>query len=115
MLAAQWCMKKYNHLLFSQSFDLYTNHQARRGIFNNKSDDVSSWIVCLLNKTTDYHANVIYKKGKDNVVADALLRRHFATEKILPQLNEDDLLADLNSDELQILNNLDTTKINPYR
>ena len=113
LLAAQWCMKKYKHLLFGQRFDLYTDHQALRGIFNNKSDDVSSRIVRLLSKTTDYHPNIIYKKGKDNVVADALSRTYFATEKILPELNEDDLLADLNPDELQILENLDTAEINP--
>ena len=79
LLAAQWCMHKYKHFLFGQKFNLFTDHQPLRGIFANKSNDVSSRIVRLLSKTTDYHPNIIYKKGKDNVVADALSRAIYAT------------------------------------
>ena len=82
LLAAQWCMKKCKHLLFGQKFDLYTDHQSLRGIFKNKSNDVSSRIVRLLSKTTDFHPNIIYKRGKENVVADALSRTYVATENI---------------------------------
>ena len=74
-------MKKFKRLLLGQGFDLYIDHHALRGIFNNKSDDVSSRIVRLLSKTTDYHPNIIYKRGRDNVVADALSHAHVTTLK----------------------------------
>ena len=83
LLAAQLCMHKLRHLLFGQRFDLYTDHQALRSIFNNKSDDVASRIVKLLSKTTDYHPNIIYKKGKDNVVAEAFSCTFYATKQTI--------------------------------
>ena len=106
LLAAQWCMKKFKHLLFGQKFDLYTDHQALRGIFNNKSDDVSSRIVRLLSKTTDYHPNIIYKKGRDNVVADSLSRAHFATseQSDIDAPSMDDPLSHINVDIYNQLN-----------
>ena len=73
-------MKKFKYFLYGQKFDLFTDHQALRGIFKNKSDDVSSRIVRLLSKTTDYHPNIIYKKGKDNSVAHALSRAFFTNK-----------------------------------
>ena len=106
LLAAQWCMKKFKHLLFGQKFDSYTDHQALRGIFNNESDDVSSRIVRLLSKTTDYHPNIIYKKGRDNIVADALSHAHFATPKQsdIDAPPMDDPLAHINVDLYNQLN-----------
>lgn len=109
LLAATWAMKKYKYLLFGQRFDLYTDHQPLRGIFNNKSDDVSSRMVRLISKTTDYHPNIIYKKGKDNVVADALSRAHVTTgvsEIDAPPM--DDPFAHIDEDLFNHLNNNET-------
>ena len=116
LLAAQLCMHKLRHLLFGQRFDLYTDHQALRSIFNNKSDDVASRIVKLLSKTTDYHPNIIYKRGKDNVVADALPRTFYATEQTtsakedieyeLDKLIKAGQIGDISQEELELVDEI---------
>lgn len=102
LLAAVWAMKKFKYFLYGQTFDLYTDHQALRGIFKNKSDDVSSRIVRLLSKTTDYHPNIIYKKGKENLVADALSRAFITTrskQKVVEQSEKEKPVYHESSDE----------------
>lgn len=102
LLAAVWAMKKLKYFLYGQKFDLYTDHQALRGIFRNKSDDVSSRIVRLLSKTTDYHPNIIYKKGKENVVADALSRAFVTTrnqQKVIEKNNEANKLIEFDEEK----------------
>ena len=98
-------MNKYKYLLFGQKFDLYTDYQALRGILNNKSDDVSSRIVKLLSKTTDYFPNEIYKKREDNAVADTLSRAYYTFN-----LDSEDL--DISKDFLKVLSNEELNLVN---
>ena len=106
MLEAVWAMHKFRFFLFGQNFNLYTDHQALRGIFKNQSDNVTSRIVNMLSKTTDYHPNVIYKKGKENIVADALSRAHFATPSNEANIIPLDITNDLTNEELDIVNDI---------
>ena len=102
--------KIYKYLLFGQKFDLYTDYQALRGIFNNKSDDDSSRIVKLLSKTTDYFPYIFTKKVKI-----MLLQTHYHAHIIQPILiqkiqifqsykNDDSSITSCKNDEAVISN-----------
>ena len=117
LLGAVWAMKEHKHLLYGQKFDLYTDHEALKGIFNNKSNDVSSRIVRLLSKTTDYFPNIIYKRGKENVVADALSRlpkhEYVTTRRMLR--GEKHRKKSLNTVENPSNSGLDSNRSSPER
>ena len=101
LLAAVWSMKKFKYFLYGQKLDLNTDHQALRVIFQNKSDDVLSRIVRFISKTTDYFPNIIYEKGKDNAVADALSRAYYTTNLDSNELLNDQILDELSHDDFK--------------
>ena len=60
----------------------------------------------MLSKTTDYHPNVIYKKGKENLVAGALSRAHFVAPQNQASIIPPDIMNDLTNKELDVVNDI---------
>lgn len=76
-------------------------------VFKNKSNDITSRVIRLLSKTTDYFPNMIYLKGNENVVANVLSRlpnhEYVSTRGAL--LRKKTAVKDENSDNDQIQDN----------
>ena len=66
-------LRHWRHYLLPKEFVLYSDHSALRHLHDQKkvSDQHSRWIEYM----QDYMFVIRHKKGKDNVVADALSRR----------------------------------------
>ena len=60
--------------LFWQRFQIKTDHQSLKYFLEQRisSPEQQKWVTKLFG----YYYEIIYKKGKDNVVADALSRKY---------------------------------------
>ncbi|XP_042972766.1 uncharacterized protein LOC122304569 [Carya illinoinensis] len=72
-LALVSAVQKWRHYLLGQQFIVKTDHQSLKFLLDQRVGTVmqQKWIAKLM----DYDFVVEYKKGKDNVVADALSRQ----------------------------------------
>lgn len=71
-LAIVQSAKHFRPYLFGSKFNLYTDHQPLTYLFNIK--DPNSRLVRWRLALEEYDYNIIYKPGKQNVVADGLSR-----------------------------------------
>jgi hypothetical protein len=85
LLAIVAAVENFRHYLYGKRFILYTDHQPLLYIMKNKkpSSRLFRWKLALL----EYDFDIFYKEGKQNVVADALLR--ISLEE-LTSLNEEE-------------------------
>jgi len=72
MLAIIWATKYFRPYLFGQKFQIVTDHRPLTWLINFKEPNskLVRWKLQLL----EYDYEVVYKKGSQNVVADALSR-----------------------------------------
>ena len=77
LLAVVWSIKHFRVYLEGRKFTLQTDHSALRWILSLKdpSNRLARWVACI----QQYDFEVVHVKGKDNVVPDALSRRHYNT------------------------------------
>lgn len=93
-LAIIWAVTKFKPYLYGNKFTLVTDHKPLVFIKNsNKNSKLIRWRLELEN----YDYDVIYKEGKNNVVADALSR------KIEANINESENTESL--EEMSVENN----------
>ena len=90
MLAILDAIKKWHPYLIGTHFKVKTNHDSLKYFLEQRlsSKEKQKWVTKILG----YDFEIIYKKGKQNVVADALSRKHEDIEGLLcvmslPQLN----------------------------
>lgn len=71
-LAIVLACRNFSHFLWGSHFIVRTDHQPLTSVFKRKtkSPRMNRWIV----EMRDYHYNIQYVKGKNNVVADQLSR-----------------------------------------
>lgn len=72
LLAIVWATHYFRSYLYGRKFKLYTDHQPLTYIFNMR--DPSSKLVRWRLLLEEFDYEIIYRKGKQNVVADALSR-----------------------------------------
>lgn len=72
LLSIVWAVKNYRPYLLGREFKIYTDHQPLTWLFNVK--DPGSRLMRWRLKLAEYHYEVVYKPGKDNMNADALSR-----------------------------------------
>ncbi|KAH8294585.1 hypothetical protein KR054_008113, partial [Drosophila jambulina] len=77
MLAIIWATKYFRPYLFGQKFQIVTDHKPLTWLMNFKEPNskLVRWKLQLL----EYDYEVVYKKGSQNVVADALSRVEIQT------------------------------------
>ena len=74
-LGAIWGMEKFHYFLYGKEFTLETDQKPLLSIYKKHMVDISPRIQRLIVRSFPYQPfNVIYKKGKDIPVADALSR-----------------------------------------
>ncbi len=72
LLAIVWATKQLRPYLFGRYFEIYTDHRPLIYLFSQA--DPSSRLNKFRMSLLEYNFDIIYVKGKDNVVADALSR-----------------------------------------
>lgn len=77
LLAIVWAIKRLRQYLLGRKFIIETDHQALKWLHNVK--DPSSRLMRWRLRLEEYHYEINYKKGKQNLVADALSRMHPVT------------------------------------
>ncbi|XP_064462347.1 uncharacterized protein K02A2.6-like [Ornithodoros turicata] len=86
-LACVWAIEHWHVYLWGRRFNLETDHQALRTLLGTQGAGhrplrISRWLTRLLN----YNFAVVYKKGTENQVADALSRLPIpSTEEGIPE------------------------------
>jgi hypothetical protein len=74
MLAILHAVELWRPYLLGQRFQIKTDHQSLKYFLEQRifSQEQQKWVTKLFG----YDYEIIYKKGKDNVVADALSRKY---------------------------------------
>ena len=72
-LGTIWGMEKFHYFLYGKEFTLETDHKPLVSMYKKHMVDISPRVQRLIVRSFPYQPfNVIYKKGKDIPVADAL-------------------------------------------
>ena len=81
MLAILHALKKWSPYLMGRHFKVKTNHDSLKYFLEQRlcSEEHQKWVTNMLG----YHFEIIYKKWKENVVADALSRKDEDVEALL--------------------------------
>ena len=72
MYAIIHALKSWRHYLYGAQFKVYTDHHTLK-YFSNQFDlqgRQGTWAKLM----QEFHMEILYRKGQDNVVADALSR-----------------------------------------
>ena len=81
MLAILHAIKKWRPYLMGRHFKVKTNHDSLKYFLKQilSSEEQQKWVT----KRFGYDFEILYKKGKQNVMADALSRKHEDIEGFL--------------------------------
>jgi hypothetical protein len=81
MMAILYALKRWHPYLIGRHFKVKTNHDSLKYFLEQRlsSEEQQKWVTKIL----DYDFEIIYKKGKQNVVADALSRKEEDVEAFL--------------------------------
>ena len=73
MLAILHIVRKWRQYLLGNRFQVKTNHNSLKYFLEQRvsSEEQKKWVT----KMQGYDFEIVYKKGKDNIVADALSRK----------------------------------------
>ncbi|MCO5573909.1 hypothetical protein L7F22_027685 [Adiantum nelumboides] len=82
LLAIIHALKLWRHYLLSRKFQLVTDHKILKWIFTQPNLNMRQrrWIELL----QEYHFDIKYRFGKDNVIADGLSRKSFLNVVSIP-------------------------------
>jgi len=81
MLAILHALKKWQPYLMGRHFKVKTDHDSLKYFLEQRlsSEEQQKWVTKMLG----YDFEIIYQKGKQNVVADALSRKDEDVEELL--------------------------------
>lgn len=85
LLSVVWSVKYFRPYLFGRKFTIMTDHKPLIYLFSIR--DPSSRLLKFRLQLEEYDYNIVYIKGKDNVIADALSRITL-TSNVLKSLSE---------------------------
>ena len=102
LLAIFSAIKHFEHLLESRSFIIKTDHKPLTYAFSQRPEKASPRQLRQLSYISEFTTELMYVKGEDNVVADALSRINaidmpstLSAETIQTEQQQDDELQDL--------------------
>ncbi len=87
MLALVFATKKFHDFIYGRPVTVETDHQPLITILRKPLHTASPRLQGMMMKLHRYHLDVIFKRGKELFVADALSRAHLSTSD--PQLTDD--------------------------
>ncbi len=87
MLALVFATKKCHDFIYGRPVTVETDHQPLITILRKPLHKASPRLQGMMTKLHRYHLDVIFKRGKELFVADALSRAHLSTSD--PQLTDD--------------------------
>ena len=70
LLAIVYAVTKWKHYLWGRRFLIRTNHSSLKFLLNQKATHVAQQV--LLTKILGFEYEIEYRRGKDNLAADAL-------------------------------------------
>jgi len=70
LLAVIWALKKWQVDLLGSSFFIYTDHKTLKNFTSQK--DLSHCQACWMELMSQFNTKIVYIKGEDNCIADAL-------------------------------------------
>lgn len=88
LLALVYACSKFHHYIYGRAVTVETDHQPLVTILKKPLHTASTRIQRMMLCLQHYNLNVIYKRGRELYVADALSRAH------LPSTDQDDELED---------------------
>lgn len=73
MLAIMHALRKWRQYLLGNQFQVKTNHNSLKYFLEKRvsSEEQQKWVT----KMQGYDFEIVYMKGKDNIVVDALSRK----------------------------------------
>ena len=74
LLAACWCLERFNHYVSGKQVLIETDHKLLESIWKKNIPGALPRLQRLLLKMTKYNVEMKYIQGKTNVIADALSR-----------------------------------------
>lgn len=74
LLAIFASVKFFHHLFDCRQFVIKTDHKPLVSAFKQKLDKISERQIRQLDYISQFSTDIVYVKGEDNVVADALSR-----------------------------------------
>ena len=86
LLAIVWALRVFRHYLYGvKSLNIYTDHQPLTFAVSDRNPNakIKRWKAFI----DEHNANVIYKPGKENVVADALSRQEINNLSVQTESN----------------------------
>jgi hypothetical protein len=102
MLAIICALKEWRHYLHGTKFKIITDHDSLKYIDTQKNQ-LSSRQARWAEFMSQFNYDIIYRQGKDNIVADALSRR--------PDHKHTKQIQNNNDNSVSMLNNLNTSNI----
>eukprot|EP01018_Ginkgo_biloba_P010330 Gb_18703 [translate_table: standard] len=74
MLAIMHALQKWRQYLLGSKFEVKTDHSSLKHLLHQETptDEQGKWV----DKIQAFNFNITYKRGKDNIVADALSRKY---------------------------------------
>lgn len=103
MLAIICALKEWRHYLHGSKFKIITDHDSLKYIDTQKNQ-LSSRQARWAEFMSQFHYDIIYRKAKDNIVADTLSRRP-------DHKNQNDNIYNNNYNKEILLNNLNSSNI----
>ena len=82
MCAIMHALDRWRHCLLGRHFKVYTDHQSF--VYLKTQPNLNQRQLRWMERAADYDCEILYKPGKENVVADALSRIHLCALSSLP-------------------------------
>lgn len=112
LLACVYATKMFRPYIFGTAFKIYTDHLPLTYLKN--TSDLGTRLTKLRTKLFEYNCEILYVKGKDNVVADSLSRipQIYSIQTIDEEENAEDISE---QQKIEILKEVHDSKIGGHR
>ena len=89
LLAIVFSAEKFKHYIYGRSVLVHSDHKPLESVMKKSLTKASPRLQRMLLRLQKYTLNVVYKKGKDMHIADALSRAYLKAEELDKDLHEE--------------------------
>ena len=90
LLAVVFACSKFNDFVYGQNFQVESDHQPLISIIKKPIHSAPTRLQKMLMRLQKYNFELIYRKGKDLILADALSRAHLDNSSCASNLSNDE-------------------------